>query len=53
MSSIFAQIFNFIDDDHKELSFSKETYIKTEAETLDIWISLNTYPHDMKFFSHI
>jgi hypothetical protein len=35
MSSIFVQNFNSIDDDHKELSLSKETDFKTEAETLD------------------
>jgi hypothetical protein len=28
--------FSSIDDDHKELSFSKETDFKTEAKTLDI-----------------
>jgi len=36
MSLIFVQNFNSIDDDHKELSFSKETDFKTEVETLDI-----------------
>jgi hypothetical protein len=45
--------FHSIDDDHKELSLSKETDFKTEVETLDTWISLNTYPNDLKFFSHI
>jgi hypothetical protein len=35
MSSIFSQNFNFIDDDHKEILFSKEIDFKTEAETLD------------------
>jgi len=35
MSSIFFQTFNSIDDDHKELSLSKETPFKTKAETLD------------------
>jgi hypothetical protein len=35
MSSISTQNFNFIDDDHKELSLSKETNFKIEAETLD------------------
>jgi hypothetical protein len=35
MSSIFFQNFNSIDDDHKELSLSKETNFKTEAKTLD------------------
>jgi hypothetical protein len=53
MSSISTQNFNFIDDDHKELSLSKETNFKIEAETLDTWISLNTYPNDLKFLSHI
>jgi hypothetical protein len=53
MFSIFVQNFSSIDDDHKELSFSKETNFKIEAESLDTWISLNTYPNDMKFFSHI
>ncbi len=53
MSSISFQNFNFIGNDHKELSLSKETDFKTEVETLDTWISLNTYPNDLKFFSHI
>jgi len=53
MSSIFTQNFSSIDDDHKELSLSKETDFKTETKTLDAWISLNTNPNDMKFFSHI
>jgi hypothetical protein len=53
MSSISAQNFSFVDDDHKELSLSKETDFKTEAKTLDTWISLNTYPNDLKFLSHI
>ncbi len=35
MSSTFAQNFSSIDDDHKELSLSKETDFKIEAETLD------------------
>jgi len=35
MSFIFSQNFSFIDDDHKEISFSKEIDFKTEAETLD------------------
>jgi hypothetical protein len=35
MSSICAQNFSFIDDDHKELSLSKETNLKTKAEILD------------------
>jgi hypothetical protein len=53
MSCIFFQNFSYIDDDHKELSLSKETDLKIEAKTLDIWISLNTYLNDMKSFSHI
>jgi hypothetical protein len=53
MSSIFAQNFSSIDDDHKELSLSKEIDFKIEAETLDTWISLNTYPNGLKFLSHI
>jgi hypothetical protein len=52
MSSIFAQKFSSIDDDHKELSLSKETDFKTEIEILNAWISLNTNPNDMKFLSH-
>jgi hypothetical protein len=35
MSSIFAKTFSSIDDDHKELSLSKEVDFKTEAKTLD------------------
>jgi len=53
MSSIFVQNFSFIDDDHKELSLSKGTDFKTETETLNVWISLNTDPNDMKFFTYI
>ncbi len=53
MSSISAQNFSPIDDDHKEISLSKETDFKTETETSDAWISLNTNPNDMKFLSHI
>jgi hypothetical protein len=53
MSSIFVQNFSSIDDDHKELSLSKGTDFKTETETLDAWISLNTNPNDMKFLSHV
>ncbi len=53
MSSISVQNFNSIDDDYKEISLSKETDFKTETETLDTWISLNTYPNDLKFLSHI
>ncbi len=53
MSFISAQDFSPIDDDHKEISLSKETNFKTETETSDAWISLNTNPNDMKFLSHI
>ncbi len=53
MSSISAQNFSSIDDDHKELSLSKETDFKTKVETLDTWISLNRYPNELKFLSHI
>jgi hypothetical protein len=53
MSSIFYQNFSSIDDDYKEISLSKETNFKIETETSDAWISLNTYPNDMKFVSHI
>jgi hypothetical protein len=35
MSSTSIQIFNSIDDDYKEISLSKETDFKIEAETLD------------------
>jgi hypothetical protein len=35
MSSISVQTFNFINDDHKELSLSKEIDFKTKVETLD------------------
>jgi len=53
MSSIFAQNFSSIDGDHKELSLSKRIDFKTKIETLNVWISFNTNPNDMKFFSHI
>jgi len=53
MSSIFAENVSSIDDDYKEISLSKETDFKTETETLDAWIFLNTDPNDMKFFLHI
>ncbi len=53
MSSISAQNFSPINDDHKEISLSKETDFKTETKTSDSWISLNTNPNDMKFLSHI
>jgi hypothetical protein len=46
VSSISVQNFNSIDD---ELSLSKEIDFKTKVETLNIWISLNTYPNHMKF----
>jgi hypothetical protein len=35
MFSISVQSFSSINDDHKEISLSKETGFKTEAETLD------------------
>jgi hypothetical protein len=35
MSAISIQNFSSIGDDHKELSLSKETDSKTEAEILD------------------
>jgi hypothetical protein len=53
MSTTFSQNFSPIDDDHKEISLSKETDFKTEIETLDAWISLNANPNEMKFLSHI
>jgi hypothetical protein len=53
MSSISAQNFSSSNDDHKEISLSKETDFKTETETLDAWISLNINPNDMKFLSHM
>ncbi len=53
MFSISAQNFSSINDDHKEISLSKETDFKTETETLDAWISLNINPNDMKFLSHM
>jgi len=52
MSSISFQSFNSIDDDHKEISLFKKTNFKTETKTLDVRISLNTDPNDMKFLSH-
>jgi hypothetical protein len=52
-SSISSQNFSSIDDDHKKLSLSKEIDFRTEVETLDTWNSLNTYPNDLKFLSHI
>ncbi len=53
MSSISVQNFSSTDDDHKEISLSKEIDFKTKTETLNAWISLNTNPNDMKFLSHI
>ncbi len=53
MPSISVQNFRSIDDDHKELSLKIKIDFKTEAETLDTWISLNTYPNDLKFFTYI
>jgi hypothetical protein len=53
MSSISVQNFSSSNDDHKEISLSKETDFKTETETLDSWISLNINPNDMKFLSHM
>ncbi len=53
MSSIFAQNFSPIDEDHKKIWLTKETNFKTKTETSDAWISLNTNPNDMKFLSHI
>jgi hypothetical protein len=53
MSSIFSQNFSSIDDDHKEISLSKEINFKIKTETSDVWISFNTYPNDMKYLSHI
>jgi hypothetical protein len=53
MSSISAQNFSSINDDHKEISLSKETDFKTKTETLDAWISLNINSNDMRFLSHI
>jgi hypothetical protein len=39
---MYTHNFRSIDDDHKELSLSKEIDLKAEAKTLDTWISLNT-----------
>jgi hypothetical protein len=41
-----------MDDVHKELSLFFKIHFKIEVETLDTWISFNTYPNDMKFISH-
>jgi hypothetical protein len=53
MSTTFFQNFSPIDNDHKEISLSKENDFKIETETSNAWISLNTNPNDMKFLSHI
>ncbi len=53
MYFIYVQNFNSIGDNHKELSLSKETDFQIEAETLDTWISLNTYPNDLKILAGI
>jgi len=53
MSSIFAQNFSSINDDHKGILLSKEIDFKSETKTLDAWISLNINPNDMKFLSHM
>jgi hypothetical protein len=53
MFFISSQNFSSINDDHKEISLSKETDFKTETETLDAWISLNINPNDMKFLPHM
>jgi hypothetical protein len=53
MSFISTQNLSSIDDDHKELSLTKEIDFKTKVETLDNWISFNRYPNDLKFISHI
>jgi hypothetical protein len=37
----------------KRYHFQTEIDFKTETETSNAWISLNTNPNDMKFFSHI
>ncbi len=53
MTFITIQNFSSIDNDHKELSLSKETNFKIDVETLDTWISLNTYSNDLKVFTYI
>jgi hypothetical protein len=53
MFSISVQNFSSINDDYKVISLSKEIDFKTEIETSDAWISLNTNPNDMKFLPHI
>jgi hypothetical protein len=49
MYFISVQNFSSIDDDHKDVSFFFKPDFKTGVEILDTWISLNTYPNDMKF----
>ncbi len=53
MPSISVRNFNPIDDNHKELSLSKKIDFKIKGETLDTWISLNTYPNGMKFLTYV
>jgi len=53
MFSIYVQNSSSIDDDHKEISLSKEIDFKIEGKTLDIWIFINTYSNELKFLSHI
>jgi hypothetical protein len=53
MSSISTKSFSSIDDDHKELSLSKEIDFKIEAKTLDTWISLSIHKQMTWNFSHI
>ncbi len=53
MFLIYIQNFSSIDDDHKELSLSERIDFKTEIETLNVWIFLNTNLNDIKFLSHI
>jgi hypothetical protein len=37
----------------KSYHFQKKLTSKLRLKTLDTWISINTYPNDMNFFSHI
>jgi len=53
MFSISAQNFSSSNDDHKEISLSKEIDFKTKTKTLNAWISLNINPNDMKVLSHM
>jgi hypothetical protein len=53
MSSISVENVSYIDDDHKELSLTKETDFKIKVETLDSWISFNRYSNYLTFLSHI